>query len=83
MFLFPYKVIAVKTRVRWSSGAGILWYRCRGDHRFNYPIIATFLSNFLASGIVVEQLDKNVNSEYSEYNPSYRLMEDTTQKKSP
>jgi OmpA-OmpF porin, OOP family len=36
----------------------------------NYPIIADIPKmQLLASGIVIEALDKNVNSEYSEFNP--------------
>jgi len=36
----------------------------------NYPIIADIpVASYLAAGIIVEKLDQNVNSEYSEFNP--------------
>ncbi len=66
----PYKVIAVKIEF---DGAAIRDYYgidavAISDSK--YPIIADIPKpQLLASGITIEQLDKNVNSEYNELNP--------------
>jgi len=65
-----YKVSAIK--LEFDGGAVPDYYGIDavGITDSGYPIIADIpVAAYLAAGIVVEQLDKNVNSEYSEYNP--------------
>lgn len=70
MELTPYKVVAVKLEF---DGAAIPEYFAIDAIAIadsNYPIIADIPKmQLLASGIVIEALDKNVNSDYNELNP--------------
>jgi OmpA-OmpF porin, OOP family len=70
MEMTPYKVAAVKLEF---DGAAIPDYFAIDAVAIadsNYPIIADIPKlQLLASGIVIEALDKNVNSEYNELNP--------------
>lgn len=66
----PYKVTAVKLEFDGAAVPDYYGIDAVAITDSSYPIIADIpIATFLASGIVVEQLDKNVNSEYSEYNP--------------
>jgi outer membrane protein OmpA-like peptidoglycan-associated protein len=66
----PYKVTAVKLEFDGAAVPDYYGIDAVAITDSGYPIIADIpVATFLASGIVVEQLDKNVNSEYSEYNP--------------
>jgi OOP family OmpA-OmpF porin len=66
----PYKVVAVKLEF---DGAAIGVYYgidAIGITDSSYPVIADISQPaLLAAGIIVEPLDKNVNSDYSELNP--------------
>jgi hypothetical protein len=70
MELTPYKVAAVK--IEFDGGAVPDYYSIDAVaiSDSNYPIIADIPTmQLLASGILIEVLDNNVNSEYKELNP--------------
>lgn len=65
-----FKVAAVK--LEFDGGAVLDYYGIDaiGITNSPYPVVADIATpELLASGIIVEALDKNVNSEYAEYNP--------------
>jgi OOP family OmpA-OmpF porin len=66
----PYKVKAVKLEFDGAAVPDYFGIDAVAISDSNYPIVA-FIPKpaLLASGIVIEQLDENVNSEYSELNP--------------
>ncbi len=67
----PYKVAAVK--IEFDGGAVPDYYGIDAVaiSDSNYPIIADIPTmQLLASGILIEVLDKNVNTEYKELNPA-------------
>lgn len=66
----PYKVAAVKIEFDGAALPDYFGIDAVAISDVNYPIIADIPKlQLLASGLVVEALDKNVNSEYSELNP--------------
>ncbi|HEY9046190.1 MAG TPA: OmpA family protein [Ohtaekwangia sp.] len=66
----PYKVAAVKIEFDGAAVPGYFGIDAVAISDSNYPIIADIPKmQLLASGILIEALDKNVNSEYSELNP--------------
>jgi OOP family OmpA-OmpF porin len=66
----PYKVSAVKLEFDGAAVPDYFGIDAVAISDSNYPIIAFIPTpSLLASGIVTEALDKNVNSEYSELNP--------------
>jgi Outer membrane protein and related peptidoglycan-associated (lipo)proteins len=66
----PYKVAAVKIEFDGAAIPDYFGIDAIAISNVNYPIIADIPKlQLLASGLVVEALDKNVNSEYSELNP--------------
>jgi OOP family OmpA-OmpF porin len=66
----PYKVVAVKLEFDGAALPDYFAIDAVAISDSNYPIIADIPKlQLLASGIVIEALDKNVNSEYSELNP--------------
>lgn len=66
----PYKVAAVKLEFDGAAVPDYFAIDAIAISDSNYPIIADIPKpQLLASGILIEQLDKNVNSEYSELNP--------------
>lgn len=66
----PYKVAAVKIEFDGAALPDYFSIDAVAISNVNYPIIADIPKlQLLASGLVVEALDKNVNSEYSELNP--------------
>jgi OmpA-OmpF porin, OOP family len=66
----PYKVAAVKIEFDGAAVPDYFGIDAIGISDVNYPIIADIPKlQLLASGLVIEALDKNVNSEYSELNP--------------
>lgn len=66
----PYKVTAVKIEFDGAALPDYFGIDAVAITDSNYPIIADIPKlQLLASGIVIEALDKNVNSEYSELNP--------------
>lgn len=66
----PYKVVAVKLEFDGAAVPDYYGIDAVGITDSNYPVIADIpVAAYLEAGIVIEQLDKNVNSEYSEYNP--------------
>lgn len=66
----PYKVAAVKIEFDGGALPEYFGIDAIAISNVNYPIIADIPKlQLLASGLVVEALDKNVNSEYSELNP--------------
>jgi len=66
----PYKVTAVKIEFDGAALTDYYGIDAIAISNVNYPIIADIPKlQLLASGLVVEALDKNVNSEYSELNP--------------
>ena len=68
--LTPYKVSAVRIEFDGAAVPDYFGIDAVSISDSNYPIIADIPKlQLLASGIVIEQLDKNVNSEYSELNP--------------
>lgn len=72
VFIEPtsYKVNAVKLEFDGAAVPDYYGIDAVAISDSNYPIIADIpLAAYLAAGIVIEQLDKNVNSDYSEYNP--------------
>jgi outer membrane protein OmpA-like peptidoglycan-associated protein len=65
-----YKVVAVKLEFDGAAIPDYFAIDAVAISDSNYPIIADIPKlQLLASGIVIEALDKNVNSEYSELNP--------------
>jgi OmpA-OmpF porin, OOP family len=72
VFIEPtsYKVTAIKLEFDGAAVPDYYGIDAVAITDSNYPIIADIpLAAYLAAGIVIEQLDENVNSEYSEYNP--------------
>jgi OmpA-OmpF porin, OOP family len=68
--LTPYKVSAVKLEFDGAAMPGYFSIDAVGITDSVYPVIAEIpQSSLLASGIMIEPLDKNVNSEFSELNP--------------
>src|SRR5688500_2478567 len=66
----PYKVAAVKIEFDGGALPDYFGIDAIAISNVNYPIIADIPKlQLLASGLIVEALDKNVNSEYSELNP--------------
>jgi OmpA-OmpF porin, OOP family len=66
----PYKVAAIKLEFDGSELADYFGIDAVAISDSNYPIIADIPTmQLLASGILIESLDKNVNSEYKELNP--------------
>lgn len=66
----PYKVTAVKIEFDGAALPDYFGIDAIGISNVNYPIIADIPKmQLLASGLVVEALDENVNSDYSELNP--------------
>lgn len=66
----PYKVAAVKLEFDGAAVTDYYGIDAIGISDAGYPVIADIPKmQLLASGIVIEALDKNVNSEYSELNP--------------
>lgn len=66
----PYKVTAVKIEFDGAALPDYFGIDAIAISNVNYPIIADIPKlQLLASGLVVEALDKNVNSDYSELNP--------------
>jgi OOP family OmpA-OmpF porin len=66
----PYKVTAVKLEFDGAALPDYFAIDAVAITDSNYPIIADIPKlQLLASGIVIEALDKNVNSDYSELNP--------------
>ena len=70
MELTPYKVAAVKIEFDGAAVPDYFGIDAVAISDSNYPIIADIPKlQLLASGISIEALDKNVNSDYSELNP--------------
>ncbi len=72
VFIEPtrYKVAAIKLEFDGAAVPDFYGIDAVAITDSNYPIIADIpVASYLAAGIVVERLDKNVNSDYSEYNP--------------
>lgn len=72
VFIEPttYKVVAIKLEFDGAAVPDYYGIDAVAITDSSYPIIADIpLAAYLAAGIVIEQLDENVNSEYSEYNP--------------
>ena len=70
MEMTPYKVAAVKLEFDGAAVPDYFGIDAVAISDSGYPIIAFIPTpSLLASGIVTEALDKNVNSEYSEINP--------------
>ena len=70
MEMTPYKVSAVKLEFDGAAVPDYFGIDAVAISDSGYPIIAFIPTpSLLASGIVTEALDKNVNSEYSEINP--------------
>jgi OmpA-OmpF porin, OOP family len=66
----PYKVNAVKIEFDGAALPDYFGIDAVAITDSNYPIIADIPKlQLLASGIIIEALDKNVNSDYSELNP--------------
>lgn len=66
----PYKVAAVKIEFDGAALPDYFGIDAVAITDSNYPIIAEIPKlQLLASGIVIEALDKNVNSEFNELNP--------------
>ena len=66
----PYKVSAVKLEFDGKALPDYFSLDAVAISDSGYPIIADIdLPDLLSKGLVVEQLDKNVNSDYSELNP--------------
>src|SRR5687768_7191830 len=70
MELTPYKVAAVKIEFDGAAVPDYFSIDAVAISDSNYPIIADIPSmQLLASGILIEALDQNVNSEFKELNP--------------
>ena len=66
----PYKVAAVKVELNGQALPDYYSIDAVAISDSGYPIIADIdLPELLSKGLVVEHLDKNVNSDYSELNP--------------
>ncbi len=66
----PYKVAAVKLEFDGAAVPDYYGIDAIAISDSNYPIIAFIPKpSLLASGIIIEQLDENVNSDYAELNP--------------
>jgi outer membrane protein OmpA-like peptidoglycan-associated protein len=66
----PYKVVAVRIEFDGAAVPDYFGIDAVAITDSNYPIIAFIPKpSLLASGVVIEQLDQNVNSNYSELNP--------------
>ena len=66
----PYKVAAVKIEFDGAAVPDYFGIDAVAISDSNYPIIADIPTmQLLASGIIIEALDKNVNSEFDELNP--------------
>ena len=66
----PYKVAAVKIEFDGAALPDYFGIDAIAITDSNFPIIADIPKlQLLASGIIIEALDKNINSEYSELNP--------------
>jgi outer membrane protein OmpA-like peptidoglycan-associated protein len=66
----PYKVSAVKIEFDGAAVPDYYGIDAVAISDVNYPIIADIpVAQLIASGILIEALDKNVNSEHSELNP--------------
>jgi OmpA-OmpF porin, OOP family len=66
----PYKVVAIKIEFDGAAVPDYYGIDAVAISDSNYPIIADIPKpQLLASGISIEQLDKNVNSDYAEQNP--------------
>lgn len=66
----PYKVAAVKIEFDGGALPDYFGIDAIAISNVNYPIIADIPKlQLLATGLIVEALDKNVNSEYHELNP--------------
>ena len=66
----PYKVASVKIEFDGAAVPDYFGIDAIAISNVNYPIIADIPKlQLLASGLVVEALDNNVNSQYSELNP--------------
>src|SRR5918993_489221 len=66
----PYKVVAVKIEFDGAALPDYFGIDAVAITDSNYPVIADIPKmQLLASGIVIEALDKNVNSDYNELNP--------------
>lgn len=66
----PYHVVAIKIEFDGAAIPDYYGIDAVAISDSKYPIIADIPTmQMLASGILIEALDKNVNSEYSEYNP--------------
>lgn len=66
----PYKVAAVKVEFDGGALPDYFGIDAIAISNVNYPIIADIPKlQLLASGLVIEALDQNVNSEYNELNP--------------
>lgn len=66
----PYKVAAIKIEFDGAALPDYFGIDAIAITDSNYPIIADIPKlQLLASGIIIEALDKNVNSDYSELNP--------------
>ncbi|MEX2234488.1 MAG: OmpA family protein, partial [Cyclobacteriaceae bacterium] len=66
----PYKVAAVKIEFDGGALPDYFGIDAIAVSNVNYPIIADIPKlQLLASGLIIEALDKNVNSEFSELNP--------------
>lgn len=65
----PYKVVAVKLEYDGKAVPDYFSVDAVAITDSNYPIIADIVKpELLASGLDIERLDKNVNSEYNDYN---------------
>jgi OmpA-OmpF porin, OOP family len=65
-----YKAVAIKLEFDGAAVPDYYGIDAVAITDANYPVIAQVPeSAFLASGIIIEPLDKNVNSDVSEYNP--------------
>ncbi len=70
MEMTPYKVVSIKIEFDGAAVPDYFGIDAVAISDSNYPIIADIPTmQMLASGIVIEALDKNVNSQYSELNP--------------
>lgn len=66
----PYKVAAVKVEFDGAAIPDYYGIDAIAISNVNYPIIADIPTlQLLASGLIIEALDENVNSEYDELNP--------------
>jgi outer membrane protein OmpA-like peptidoglycan-associated protein len=65
-----YKAVAIKLEFDGAAVPDYYGIDAVAITGANYPVVADVPESvFLASGIIIEPLDKNVNSDYTEYNP--------------